>query len=614
MSETRGIIMFNRGEGCIVRAIVALETLRRHWDGPVTMYLEDPYPHEFDEVCKNYNVDVIHNDENHELKTLVRKTDMFSNPPYDRTLWLDSDVIVSGSLNEMFDHLDDYDVSIPHFCGWKSNGRTMAKRIHKFDGIAKQKYLDKALEENAAVNTGILSFKKSKAWTEFVTDWVKLAHEGSQAKIFIPDEVAFQILYPSAEKWGLRVHIAPMKFNVSVKFGADIEDKRLIHFHGKKHCLDFPQCSIWKEEFEKMCENNTSNINDYLQYADKRLKKYLQTRDGLVEDVTIVTACDEKYVEFLRLTFPNWRKYKNIDNFPVMVFVHGIPLDDERLDFLKLPNVTLVPWEFPEADDHREEMLSAFVFGTAENVKTDYWLKLDADSFATNDKPLYDESMKQFAYCGHRWSYSRPEHIRGLDEWAKGHWKRKLKTAAPMIEEGEQKGNRFYHNTKRTISFIQLHKLKFTKFCVSLLRERKLPVPTQDTFMFFVCNRFDPHLGGVANFKKDHGFTQGNSRRPVEELAEKIKQVDIANENASEGNSLVEDDQVEDDQVEDYLDEDFDDVECDDEKVGTITEEPVVEKGLVRVEKSVVKVETPKVQIVEPKKEEDYIFLIREVQ
>jgi len=159
-----------------------------------------------------------------------------------------------------------------------------------------------------------------------------------------------------------------------------------------------------------------------------------------------------------------------------------------------------------------------------------------------------------------------------------------------------------------------LHKLKFTKFCVSLLRERKLPVPTQDTFMFFVCNRFDPHLGGVANFKKDHGFTQGNSRRPVEELAEKIKQVDIANENASEGNSLVEDDQVEDDQVEDYLDEDFDDVECDDEKVGTITEEPVVEKGLVRVEKSVVKVETPKVQIVEPKKEEDYIFLIREVQ
>jgi hypothetical protein len=34
MKETRGIIMFNRGNGCIVRAIVCFETLRRHWDGP----------------------------------------------------------------------------------------------------------------------------------------------------------------------------------------------------------------------------------------------------------------------------------------------------------------------------------------------------------------------------------------------------------------------------------------------------------------------------------------------------------------------------------------------------------------------------------------------------
>ena len=41
MEETRGIIMFNRGPNCIVRAIVALETIRRHWEGPITFYLEE---------------------------------------------------------------------------------------------------------------------------------------------------------------------------------------------------------------------------------------------------------------------------------------------------------------------------------------------------------------------------------------------------------------------------------------------------------------------------------------------------------------------------------------------------------------------------------------------
>jgi hypothetical protein len=538
MEETRGIIMFNRGPNCIVRAIVALETLRRHWNGPITFYLEDPYPHEFDDVCRLYGVDIVHIEKNHNYKTLVQKTNMFSNPPYDRTMWLDSDVVITGSLDEMFDNLDDADVSIPHFCGWVSNGRTMAKRVKKFEGIAEDRHLKEALKEHPAANTGILTFRKSDKWTKFVTDWVALAHEGAKAKIFISDEVAFQVLYPSAGEWGLKVHIAPQKFNVSVKFGADIEDKRVVHFHGKKHCIDLPNCEYWTKEFETMCENNTAGINNYLQYADKRLKKYLAVRDGTVDDVTIVTACDEKYVEYLRLTFPNWRKYKNIDKFPVMVFVHGMKLDDKRLDFLRLPNVTLVPWSFPIADDHREEMLSAFVFGTAENVKTDYWLKLDADSFATNDKPLYDDKMKQYAYCGHKWSYSRPNHIKELDKWAKGHWRRKLKKAGPMMEEGRVDGRRFYHNTKRTISFIQLHKLKFTKFCVGLCKERRLPVPTQDTFMFFVCNRFDPHLGGTANFKRHHGFTQGNSRRPVSELAEKLKQVDL-------DNKLSEDDQVE---------------------------------------------------------------------
>jgi lipopolysaccharide biosynthesis glycosyltransferase len=526
MSESRGIIMFNRGSGCIVRAIVCLETLRRHWDGPVTMYLEDPYPHEFDEVCKKYNVDVIHNEENHELKTLVRKTDMFSNPPYDRTMWLDSDIIVNGPIDEMFDYLDDSDVAIPSFCGWVSNGRTMSKRINKFKGIAEDKHMSKALGKNAAVNTGILTFRKCENWTKFVNYWVNLAHEGSKARIFIPDEVAFQVLYPSLGEWGLSYKIAPKKFNVSVKFGEKEEDKRVIHFHGKKHCLDFPLCDYWKREFEDMREKNTANINSFVKYADKRLVKYLRAKDGFDEEVTIVTACDEKYVDFLRVTFPNWRKYKNIDKHPVIVFVNGMELSDERLDFLRLSNVTMIPWSFPQAEDHREEMLSAFVFGTAKHVKTDYWLKLDADSYATNEKPLYTEDMKRYAYCGHRWGYSRPDHIKKLDEWAKGHWRRKLKTAGPMIEEGRVDGRRFYHNTKRTISFIQLHKSKFTRFCVSLIKGDRLPIPSQDTYMFFVCNRFDPHLGGTANFKRNHGFTQGNSRRPVSDLIKKVKDVD----------------------------------------------------------------------------------------
>lgn len=527
-NESRGIIMFNRGDGCCVRAIVAMNSIRRFWKGPATFYLETPYPREFDEACKFFNFDIIHNEEKHEYKTLIRKTDMFGNPPYDRTLWLDADMVVVGSITEMFDMLDDCDCVIPHFCGWHSDGKIISKRIRRFDGIAEKRHFDKSLLHHPAVNTGILSFKKSDKWKKFVEYWVDLADRGSKKHIFIADEVAFQILYPSADEWGINVKIAPTDYNVSVLHDHDqSKDRRVIHFHGKKHVLDVPACDIWKKEFNDLMETNTANIKHFAdKYPDKRLSKYLNNKSGSANDVTIVTACDQKYVEYLRLTFPNWRKYKGIDGFPVLVFVNGIPLEDSRLDFLRLPNVTLVDWDMPNVTDHREKMLSAFVFGTAEHVKTDYWLKLDSDSFATNDKPLFSEDMKQFAFCGHKWSYSRPDHIKKLDEWAKSHNKRKLRTASPMMKDGKIEGHRFYHNKRRTISFIQLHKTKFTRFCVRLLNERRLPVPSQDTYMFFVCDRFDPHLIGVRNFKRDHGFTQGNSRLGVDILRAKVEEVE----------------------------------------------------------------------------------------
>lgn len=541
MQETRGIIMFNRGDQCIVRAMVCLYTLRKYWDGPVTFYLETPYPKEFDEACKYFNVDIVHNEEKHEYRTLIRKTDMFANPPYDRTLWLDADMLILGKLDEMFDYLDDSDVSIPHFCKWVSNGNKIAARIKKFEGIADKKYLNEALNSHPAVNTGILSFRKSAKWTRFVNDWVALAHKGN--KIFISDEVAFQILYPSASEWGLKVHISPPNFNVSVLYGNEIEDKRVIHYHGRKHVLDVPLCDVWKSTFKEMCDNNVANINYYLKYADKRLKEYLKNKDGITStaksitsDVSIVTAIDEKYLPILQVTYPNWRKYKNIDNHPVVIFVYGLDIEnDPRLDFLRLSNVTMVKWDEScldaSVDSHRELMLSAFVFGVADYVKTDYWIKLDADSYATNNSPLYNEDFKKYSVYSHKWGYSRPSHIEALDAWAKTHWHKKLKDSQPMIEQGKVDGNRFYHNGKRFISYVCFQRTRFTRYCVKLLDgKRRLPAPTQDTYAYFLIQKLKPEEMGIGNFKKDHGFTQGNGKLGAEHIKKCIENIELQKE------------------------------------------------------------------------------------
>jgi hypothetical protein len=250
----------------------------------------------------------------------------------------------------------------------------------------------------------------------------------------------------------------------------------------------------------------------------------------LDQDITLVTACDPLYVQQLAHTFPNWRKYKKIDRWPVIVFVNGMGLDDKRLDFLRLPNVTLISWESgvdgaPKTDDHRELMLSAFVFGSAKHVKTRYWLKIDADSLATNDSQLVDDSMTKYAFIGHRWGYSWEKHIRALDAWAESHGDPRLKGRnGPMYPRGAVSGRRFYHNTKRTISFVQVNSTEFTKLCVRLAGNR-LPAPSQDTFMFYVADRLGFPIG-TDNFKKHRGMDQCKG---LDNVLSKLAEVELRN-------------------------------------------------------------------------------------
>ena len=486
------------------------------------MILEEPgAPKEYEDVLRIYNIDIVRSD-NPDTGVMVRAVEICKDlAPYDRNIWLDTDTVVLGPIDEMFDYLDDYEFAIPHFAGWWSDGSGIAKRIKRYENIADDEIVKTALGHHPAINCGVFSFRKNAS---FLNTWLDLASKGDH-KMFIPDEVAFQTLYPSHKD---KIFIAPMKFNVSVTHDPTpkTEDKRIIHFHGQKHVLDAPYCRIWKNSFEEMVKDNIGNINDFVYLADKRLKQYM----GNVKDVTIVTACDPKYVEYLSLTFPNWRKYKNVDEYPVIVFVNGMAMNDPRLDFLRLPNVKLIPWSMDNVDgDHREEMLSAFILGTAKHVETKFWLKLDADSFATDYRAFITDEMKDYSFCGHKWGYSWAKHIKSLDEWSMTHKKKEVRDAAPMYEDSCVKGRRFYHHNKRTISFIQLQSTKFTKWCARMAGWKRLPVPSHDTYMFYIADRFENEYK-TMNFKRDFGFSQGKN---TDHITKRLAEVEDENKGVS---------------------------------------------------------------------------------
>jgi len=559
--HTRGVIYYNRGTGCIARMIVSLESLRKHYHGKITLFLEGEHaPELVESFRKEFNCDIIF-DNNPETTTYVRAVEICCRTPYDITIWMDADTLVLGPVDELFEAAADYDLAIVHFALWKSNGPMISGRIREYKAVVPD-FIQPALDFGPAINCGVYAFRKD---TPFLKEWNWLSKHGEKVKtwdkkkqrwntgLFIPDEKACQVLLPR-----YKINMLPPKFNVSVIHDPGTQDIRVIHFHGRKHVFDVPFGYLWQAAFADCCERNLCNICHYTaqKYCNRRTGMWLrgeqssaigkspETRtllyranrairkncpealqgpceevksEDVRKELTVVTACDPKYVEHLRWTFPNWVKYKKITQYPILVFVNGIPLDDPKLQFLRDHKVTLIPWETgkdgaPVTDDHRELMLSAFVLGTARHVSTPHWIKLDADSFATSDQPLFKPDDRKHAFIGHRWGYSWEKHIRTLDEWAAkltGADAQLLSKKGAMYPRGTASGRRFYHNTKRTISFVQVNSTEFTKLCARLANGR-LPAPSQDTFMFYIADRAGFSVG-TDNFKRHRGFDQGNA-------------------------------------------------------------------------------------------------------
>lgn len=265
---TKGVILYNRGNRCAVRMLVFLDSLREWWAGPVTLFMEPPYAPELAASARSYGVDVRVVPEVG-VGSLIRRIDVAMESPYDLSVYMDTDMMVVGKFDELFDPLSEKEFAATKFCSWMSTQGIIRRRINCFDGVADPALMAEARNRHPAINGGVWSFVKG---APFLRTWRDLAVRGD-GKFFIPDEVALQILYPSHPEVGLN----DAKFNVSVKYGEKIEDKRIIHFHGKKHVMPFPLCRLWKDRFHKMLDADKAGMRGMIVHADKRLACYLKT-------------------------------------------------------------------------------------------------------------------------------------------------------------------------------------------------------------------------------------------------------------------------------------------------------------------------------------------------
>lgn len=261
-------------------------------------------------------------------------------------------------------------------------------------------------------------------------------------------------------------------------------------------------------------------------------------------DFTTVVAVDKKHLEQLNLTIKTWKKHKPslFTDHPVLVIY-----DSEQVTFQDIYDVVgpithlkTQPWPLPGVsyiqqeegrwfDAQRQKMLSSFIYGAAERVRTKWWLKIDCDTVATGHDDWIDEKWFETnpAIVSHPWGYTKPPNqILELDAWvAKNENKLPALASQHPLNLHPNPGSDLVRHP-RIISWCAFFHTEFTKRCAEMAEKTcgqgKLPVPSQDGFMWYCAERMGFPI--IRPNMKARGWMHLSTMKGIREQSEKALQ------------------------------------------------------------------------------------------
>lgn len=261
---SRGLIMFNFGDKCVLRMLVALNSLRKVYNGNITVLIANNDGNEksvFDAVSI-FDIDI----QWYTLDRICRrnlsysiKPSIISLTPYDETIFTDTDVLFRNNPAEIFDIMGDK-VFLTQFSRWTTDQRVIRKRIKRFEKLISAEQLENALTNKPAINTGIIGFSKNNS--DFIKEWIELTLSAKGK--FIADEIACQCMFFKHDCF-----VSGTEWNSSARYDK-CADAKIIHFHGKKYKPDSEATKLWLSELDEVSQKIDI---DRWKIADKVFRK-----------------------------------------------------------------------------------------------------------------------------------------------------------------------------------------------------------------------------------------------------------------------------------------------------------------------------------------------------
>lgn len=261
-------------------------------------------------------------------------------------------------------------------------------------------------------------------------------------------------------------------------------------------------------------------------------------------ELTTLVAVDAEHVRELRLVWPTWVRHRpQLLDYPLIVICDAdvsLKKWGHELAFVDHPQKRLVGWTIAGVSQ-REKMLSSFVFAAAEHVHTPWYLKLDTDAVALQSCPWLqsewfeaDPQGRLPVFISSPWGYTKPpDAIQRLDDWA-DHVP-DLSRFSRLNLVPQPGSNLLSH--RRIISWCFFGNTAAVRLAASYC-SGKLPVPSQDTFLWYCAARRGDYYRTVR--MKKYGWSHVSRYRRLKEICgEATALVDAAGESYSPPRPLM---------------------------------------------------------------------------
>jgi hypothetical protein len=218
---------------------------------------------------------------------------------------------------------------------------------------------------------------------------------------------------------------------------------------------------------------------------------------------TIFTAVDKHHLWELNKVYFTWVEFKKEFRDSKLVIIYDADvLTEADLANYKSSRITLYPWKDNGLfSNQREKMLTALTIVPALICEDDWYLKIDTDTVALNDKqwvPWFEMLNSDSCFISHPWGITGPASgVITLDAWADSN----NIPGEPIFSKGVVENDKF--KMSRIISWLFFCKTSWHKSIVHYFKTPagwKLPFPSQDTCLWYMAERLGNRYSRI-NFK-----------------------------------------------------------------------------------------------------------------